>query len=72
MRWRAAIAAGVDYLASDQYELLGQRFTSKCRLPRRSELSWEAVFNSETNDPTGLVTVCAAIAPSDSPRRYIM
>jgi hypothetical protein len=24
VRWRAAIAAHVDYLASDQYELVGQ------------------------------------------------
>jgi hypothetical protein len=32
----------------------------------------EAVFNSVTSDPTGLVTVRAAMVPKDSPRRYIM
>ncbi len=35
VRWRAAIAAHVDYLASDQYELVASRFIRSWRLAKQ-------------------------------------
>jgi len=40
-------------------------------LGKEGFLQSDVVCNSETNDPTGFVTVRTAIVPMDSPRRYI-